>query len=137
MIAKILMTLSAGIPLVLGAFHLRYTFSGPKLLPRDPAVQLAMAQTQLRLTRQTTVWRAWIGFNATHSMALLLFGVFFAYLALAQGALLFGSAFLLALGFVVLAAFLVLSRVYFFTLPFKAIAVSLACYVASIAFALA
>jgi hypothetical protein len=136
-LSTILMTVAAGIPLAIGCVHLLYTFSGSKLLPRDPAVQLAMARTHPGITRQTTMWRAWVGFNATHSMALILFGVFFVYLALAQGAMLFASAFLLALGLAVLVSFLVLARIYFFSIPFKAISISLACYVASVVIAFA
>ena len=52
---------SALIPLVLGTLHLAYTFHGPKLLPRDPAVIEAMKATTMVITRETTVWNAWIG----------------------------------------------------------------------------
>ena len=40
MIAKSLMAASAGVLLVLGVIHLVYTFSGPQLTPRDPALQV-------------------------------------------------------------------------------------------------
>jgi hypothetical protein len=132
MIARLLMALSAGIPLLLGTMHLVYTFHGPKLLPRDRAVQAAMEQTHLVLTRQTTLWRAYVGFNATHSMALILFGVMFGFLAAREPGVLFASPFLLGVGFLTLASFLALSRLYFFSSPFIAVCISLACYVASI-----
>ena len=130
MIARLLVALAAGIPLVLGAMHLLYTFRGPKLLPRDPAVQLAMEQTHLVITRETTLWRAYLGFNATHSMALILFGLLFGFLALRQPGLLFGSPFLLGVGFVTLASFAVLSQLYFFRFPLAGVCVALACYMA-------
>jgi hypothetical protein len=41
-LASILMVLSSGIILALGAIHLIYTFSGKKLTPRDPALQTRM-----------------------------------------------------------------------------------------------
>lgn len=65
----ILMAASAGIILALGLVHLVYTFRGPKLTPRDPALQENMARVSPVLTRETTMWKAWIGFNASHSFA--------------------------------------------------------------------
>jgi hypothetical protein len=130
--SKVLMALSAGIVLVLGVLHLVYTFSGSKLLPRDPAVQAAMSQVQLRITKETTVWRAWVGFNASHSIALILFALIFGFLALYHPKFLFDSAYLLAIGFATLAGFLVLAKLYWFSVPFAGIAVCLVCYVASI-----
>jgi len=74
--ASILMVLSAGIALALGVLHLVYTFSGNKLTPRDSSLQARMAQVSPVITRQTTMWKAWVGFNATHS-ADLSFSVLF------------------------------------------------------------
>jgi hypothetical protein len=132
LLSRLLMSLSSGIALVFGAMHLLYTFHGPKLLPRDPAVRLAMEQTSPVITRETTVWQAWLGFNATHSIALILFGLVFGFLGVWESKLLFDSTYLLVVGFAVLAAFLVLSRLYFFSVPLMGVSVALACYVASI-----
>ncbi len=44
MAARILMVLSASIIFALGVVHLVYTFWGPKLKPRDPALQISMSQ---------------------------------------------------------------------------------------------
>ena len=87
--ARILMVLSASIILKLGVAHLIYTFWGPNLMPRDPALQISMRQISPVITKETTMWRAWVGFNASHSMGLILFGLVFGYLALARGQLLF------------------------------------------------
>ena len=126
------MTLSTLVLLALGVLHLIYTFSGPKLMPRDPALQARMNEVNLVITRQTTVWRAWIGFNASHSMGAILFGLVYGFLAIAHADILFGSCFLLAVGLVMLSGFVVLGKVYWFRVPFTGIVVSLACYVASI-----
>ena len=131
--AKILMVLSAGIVFMLGVAHLAYTFWGPNLTPRDPALQISMSQVAPVITNETTMWRCWVGFNASHSMGLILFGLFFGYLALAQGQLLFRSLFLLVVGLAMLVGFVVLCKFYFFSWPLKGISISLACYVASIA----
>ena len=133
--AKILMVLSASIVFALGVVHLVYTFWGPMLTPRDPALQISMSQISPVITKKTTMWRCWIGFNATHSMALILFGLVFGYLALAHGQLLFGSPFLLVVGLAVVGGLVVLCKLYFFGAPLVGISMALACYVAGIALA--
>jgi hypothetical protein len=42
MIARVSMLLSAAVVLTLGVLHLLYTFRGPKLRPRDPALLARM-----------------------------------------------------------------------------------------------
>jgi len=102
-------------------------------MPRDPALQISMSQISPVITKETTMWRAWVGFNASHSMGLILFGLVFGFLALAHGQLLFRSPFLLALGLAMLVGLVVLCKVYFFSAPLTGISISLACYVVSIA----
>src|SRR5262245_46991623 len=132
MLAKSLMTASAAIVLVLGALHLVYTFWGPKLTPRDPALKAAMNQVSPVITRETTMWKAWVGFNATHSMGAILFGLIYGYLAIAHGELLFQSPFLLLVGLAMVGGFAVLGKLYFFCVPFRSTCVALACYLGSI-----
>ena len=131
--AKILMVLSASIVFTLGVVHLVYTFWGPTLTPRDPAQQISMSQIAPVITKETTMWRCWVGFNASHSMGLILFGLVFGFLALAHGQLLFQSPLLLVVGLAMLGGFVVLSKIYFFSAPFAGMSVALACYIASIA----
>jgi hypothetical protein len=57
----------------------------------------------------------------------------FGFLALAHSQLLFQSPFLLVIGLAMLVGFVVLSKVYFFSVPLTGISIALACYVASIA----
>ncbi|MGA7401617.1 MAG: hypothetical protein WBW38_16465 [Candidatus Sulfotelmatobacter sp.] len=133
MAARILMVLSASIVLTLGVFHLVYTFWGPNLTPRDPALQISMSQIAPVITKETTMWRCWVGFNASHSMGLILFGLIFGFLALAHSQLLFQSPFLLVVGLAMLGGLAVLCKVYWFSAPFTSLSISLACYVASIA----
>ena len=85
------MVFSAGIILTLGVTHLIYTFWGTKLTPRDPASQISMSQISPVITKETTMWRAWVGFNASHSMGAILFGLIYSFLAIAHSKLLFQS----------------------------------------------
>ena len=118
-IASLLVLASAALMFVLGALHLLYTFRGRKLHPRDAETLRAMQQSPLRITRQATVWQAWMGFNASHSVGLLLFGLIYGYLALAVPALLFASLFLRGVGIVVLLCYVFIARRYFFSVPFR------------------
>lgn len=132
MIARVLMVLSASIVLALGVMHLSATFWGTSLTPRDPALQAGMRRISPVLTDETTMWRCWIGFNATHSMGLILFGLIYGYLACVQAQLLFRSPFLLLVGLVTLACLAVVCKLCFFSYPLAGIVISLALYVAGI-----
>src|ERR1700674_3103722 len=111
------MVLSASIILSLGVVHLVYTFWGPKLTPRDPALQISMSQISPVITKETTMWRCWGGLNVSHSMGLILFGLVFGFLALARGQFLLQSPFLLVVGLAILIGFVALCKVYFFGVP--------------------
>ena len=78
------------------------------------------------------MWRAWVGFNATHSLGIQLFGLIYGYLALTAPALLFGSLFLQALGLIMLASYVVLAWRYFFSVPLRGIVLATLLYIASI-----
>lgn len=132
MASTVLMVTSAAILFALGTLHLIYTFTGSKLMPRDPALHARMCEVSPVITNETTMWRCWVGFNASHSMAAILFGLIYGYLALAQGDLLFSSPYLLVVGVLTLSGFFALGKVYWFSVPFVGIGISLLCYVASI-----
>jgi hypothetical protein len=126
--SSILIASSAAVLGVLGCIHLLYTYHGNKLDPRDPAVRAAMERANPVITRQTTVWRATKGFNASHSLGIIAFALVYGYLALWRSDVLGGSLFLLALGMAVLLAYLALARRYFFSIPFRGVALACALY---------
>ena len=128
---------SAAIILFLGLVHLFYTFRGPLLHPRDSDLSARMMTVPLVISPETTMWRAWVGFNATHSFGLMLFGALYAYLAIRHGAFLFQSYFLLLLGFALLVGYAVISRLYFFTAPFRGVAFAAVLYLLGIVINLA
>ncbi len=130
--SEILMIISAAIIALLGFAHLLLTFWGPKLLPRDRTLKAAMEEVHPVITTQTTMWRAWVGFNASHSMGAMLFGFVYGYLAMAHGEILFQSLPLQVLGLVMLSGYLVLAKAYWFITPLAGISLSLICYVVSI-----
>jgi hypothetical protein len=119
---------SAVVVVVLATVHLIYAFASNKFEPRDPALKQQMQAAPLRISSQTTMWRAALGFHASHSLGALLFALIYGGLALTQWPLLRATPFLIAVGALYLAAMLVLARRYWFHIPFIGFALSLALY---------
>jgi len=135
MITTLLVVLSGSILALLGTAHMILTFRGPKLLPRDRELVQRMQEAHLMITDQTTFWRAWIGFNASHSLGAMFFGFIYSYLAVVHPEVLFTSVPLQMCGLVVLATYLLLAMRYWFITPIAGIAIALMCYVVAMALA--
>ena len=131
-IAPGLVAASAAILLLLGLAHLLVTFSGSKLLPRDRELQTRMQEVSPVITRQTTMWKAWVGFNASHSCGLILFGAVYGYLALVHAQLLFQSIFLLGLGLLTLLGYVFLSKTFFFRFPLRSVLLATLLYLVAL-----
>lgn len=136
-IPSMLVAASAAVIFLLGAVHLLYTFHGTKLHPRDPELRTRLQQVSPVITRETTMWRAWVGFNASHSYGALLFGSVYGYLALMHSAFLFQSWFLLGLGLVLLMGYAFLGQRYWFSVPFRGILLATTLYAAALVIAAA
>ncbi|GAA0347715.1 hypothetical protein GCM10009092_10110 [Bowmanella denitrificans] len=127
----VFMLASASIMFLLGAVHLAYTFWGPKLTPRDDELKHAMARVSPVITQETTMWNAWLGFNASHSLGAMLFGLVFGYLSLKGQPLLFQADFLPSVGLIMLCGYVVLGKLYWFRIPSTGILLALLCFIAS------
>lgn len=71
--------LAGGLVLVLlGVAHVILTPRHPAqptgLSPSDPQLAASMSRTHLRLTRRLDMWSAWVGFNYSHSLGLVVLG---------------------------------------------------------------
>jgi hypothetical protein len=128
LLAQTLIAASAAIFLFLGTIHLIYTFASRKFSPRDTELESRLKLVSPVISRQTTMWRAWIGFNASHSIGAMLFGLLYSYLALSHFDFLVNSLFLSTLGALFIASFLVLAKFYWFRIPFIGIGTSLVLY---------
>jgi len=133
--APALVAFSAAIILLLGLIHLLHTFRGPKLRPRDAELEARLKQVSPVITRETTMWKAWVGFNASHSYGAIFFGVVYGYLALAHSAFLFQSTTLLAVGALLLAGYTFLGKRYWFSIPLRGIVVALVAYLGALVLA--
>jgi hypothetical protein len=124
--------------IVLGLAHVAATPRTPAeakgLSPRDPALRDAMARDTLLLTRRTTLWLTWVGFNLSHSLGALLFGVVTLLIGRTLASFEAQAATFLPLNVAVSAAYLVLGVRYWFRTPIVGISVSSACFLASWAF---
>jgi hypothetical protein len=128
---QILLIVGAAIFGLLGTAHLGYTFFTDKFHTRDSAVGEAMKNTSPVLTGRTTVWRAWIGFNASHSLGAMTFAVFYLMLATQHMAVIRSAP-----GFAWLAtinglAYLALAKAYWFRTPFIGILIATICFLAA------
>ena len=119
---------------VLGALHAIYTrldLRHPRrLVPADPSVAQAMANSALRLSGgRTDMWRAWVGFNFSHSLGVLM---------VAGLAFWAGSRFnTLPVGVIIPVLtlvgclYLVLALLYWFRIPAIGVAIGTSCFAAA------
>jgi hypothetical protein len=114
--ASLLLMVGGSIFVLMGCIHgvvaLIDVFQPTQFTPMDDSVRLAMKSTRVRfLTARANVWDSWLGFNISHSLGMLIFGVAAIYLAVitkqitvAKMVLVFPTAigtiyFILSLGF--------------------------------------
>lgn len=128
MLAQLLLLFGASIYGVLGVSHLAFTFFTDRFKARDPDVVTAMQGTAPRLTKATTMWKAWIGFNASHSLWALLFAAVYLLLALGHMDILAASPSLLILAVATSLAYLVLAWRYWFAIPLVSILIATLCF---------
>jgi hypothetical protein len=134
-IARFLLDLGGGIFVLLGLLHALYTFLDigrpRRLVPQDPSVARAMAESQLRLARGgTTMWRAWVGFNFSHSLGVALFGGLCIWASAVLGTMAV-PGWILGLFVAIAFVYLGLSVLYWFRIPTAGIAVATACLLAA------
>ncbi len=120
----------AAILATLGSVHLAYTWFTHRFDPRDAALMPAMQATSPRLTRATSMWRCWLGFNASHSLGVLLFAALYLLLATQHADVLRASPVLAWLAPAGAAAYTALAWCYWFRVPLAGAAAATACFIA-------
>ena len=132
MAAQICWIAGSLIYLLLGSIHLYYTFFTDKFLAKNPNTVAEMQNTPPLLTHKTTMWKAWVGFNASHSLGAIYLGMVNILLAGQYFHILEKSISILALTFFTSAFYLFLGRKYWFNVPLTGILVATCCYGAAI-----
>ena len=122
--------------ILLGAIHILYsvrdTWSPKKLSPYDDSVRVSMQRSTLALTRQTTMWRAWLGFNISHGIGVLFFGLIYLTLAISDFALITRITLLQYFALTVSVSYLVLSVKFWFHIPTIGSGIGTACFLVSL-----
>ncbi len=137
--AQVLLALAGAIFLVLGTLHgvltLRDVARPRAFTPTDDRVRVAMQGARLAFNPRANLWEAWLGFNLSHSLGVVLFGggvlvlAWFAFPVFAASHLLQGAI------AVVATAYLVLSLRFWFWGPAVGSGVSLLCILVAVTFA--
>jgi hypothetical protein len=115
---------------VLGTLHAVYTLldlrNPRRLVPADPSVAHAMAQSALRLSGgRTDMWRAWIGFNFSHSLGVLMVAALAVWAGSRTNTLPVGIMPALTL---IGCVYLVLSLLYWFRTPAIGVGIGTGCF---------
>lgn len=130
--SQILIIVAASVFMLLGAGHGVLTLKdlkNPKAFtPRDPELRKAMQQSSIGLHRTINLWDAWLGFNLTHSLGLILFGAAFLHVGVFEPIAFAQSPLLQACAVGVSAIYLVLSLKFFFSKPAIGSAIGLVCF---------
>lgn len=118
----------AALGLLHGAFTLADLSRPRRLVPHDPMLKAAMEASGVRLAGNgTTMWRAWVGFNLSHSLGAIVFGLGVVAAGLRSQT---ASNLVAWLPAVIGAAYLGIGLGCWFKVPNAGIAIASACFVA-------
>lgn len=131
MLAQWCLLLACGIVFVLGSLHAWLTFASEKFSPRDDDLKARLQVISPRISKQTTMWRAALGFHVSHSVGAMLFALVYGYLAWFGWGFLMQAAFLRVLGLVYLLTMLLLAVKFWFRIPLLGLGLSSVLYVLS------
>lgn len=131
MIAKYLWEFGSLIILVLGTIHLYYTFFTNKFSSKNEKVVQEMKLSYPILTKDTTIWKAWIGFNASHSSGAIFIGVINIYFAIKYFTVVQSDHFFFLINILTIGFYVWLAKKYWFKIPFTGILITLICFIVS------
>lgn len=80
------------------------------------------------LTKETTMWKAWLGFNASHSLGAIYIGLINLTLALQYFPVLQNPV-VLMLNIITVLFYLWLAKKYWFSIPFKGMLLAACCFI--------
>lgn len=101
------------------------------LSPSDPALSEAMTRSHPRMTRRTDIWLAWVGFNFSHSLGVVLFGAFVVLLGRDADTFARNAALALPLSLLASLVLVGLAANYWFKTPLRGCIFSALCFLVS------
>jgi hypothetical protein len=131
MTEQYLIILGSSVFLVLGTMQLLFTFFTDKFLTRNPETAEMMKADHPVLTRRTTMWKAWIGFNASHSSGVMFIGGVNILLATQYFDLYQKSFAFLLLSDITVLFYLFLAIKYWFRIPLAGVVITSICFILS------
>jgi len=131
MLEQLLIIGGASIFGILGIIHLIYTFYGDKFYPYQEDVHTAMQSTNPKISKETTMWKAWLGFNASHSLGAILLAAIYLPLASYHMEIITAELWFNLLPVIFSLSFVVLAKRYWFKIPFFGIALAFLCFSAA------
>jgi hypothetical protein len=128
--------LAGALPLLfLGSVHARETPLSPSerkgLTPSDPALIDSMQKSAVLLTRRTDMWLAWVGFNLSHSLGAIAFGLFVVAIGRSAESYASQAAICVPLATLVAATYVAIGLRYWFRDPNLGLTLALGCFVAA------
>jgi hypothetical protein len=79
---KLFLVAGCAVFVVLGMLHFWLTMFTNKFEARDSRLTAEMTRVSPILTSRTSMWKAWIGFNISHSLGAIVFGLVYIIIAL-------------------------------------------------------
>jgi len=131
MVAKYFWVFGSLILAVLGTIHLVFTFFTNKFSPRNGKLESEMKIESPILSRQTTMWNAWIGFNASHSSGVMFIGLINLYFAVNYFTFFQSDHFFFLFNIFTIVFYTWLAKKYWFKIPLTGITITLICFIIS------
>lgn len=131
MAAKYLWEAGSVMLVCLGTVHLYYTFFTNMFSSKNLRMVEEMKSSCPILTKRTTVWKAWIGFNASHSIGVIFIGIINFYLAAKYFSVFYLDHFFFLFNILTIGFYLWLAKKYWFRIPFIGVLIALSCFIFS------
>lgn len=130
-IAQWLWVTGSSLLILLGILHLYYTFFTNQFSSRNVEMIDQMQTSSPLLTHKLSMWKAWIGFNGSHSSGLLFIGLLNLYLALRYFPVLQTDPFFFLVTILTIFFYGWLAKKYWFNVPFMGLCLILVCFTLS------
>jgi hypothetical protein len=121
--------------LLMGTVHVVLTPQRPGerkgLSPVEPAVEDSMARARTHLSDRMDMWRAWVGFNLSHSLGVSLLGLTVLLVGRTSASFALNAAVFLPLAVMVSFAYLGLAVVYWYRAPVVGVGLAVALFVSA------
>jgi len=130
-IAKYLWAIGSIIITVLAGLHLYYTFFTDKFSSRNEKLIEEMKSSYPILTKELTMWKAWVGFNASHSSGGIFIGILNLYFAIQYFTVLQNDNFFYIFNILTIGFYVWVAKKYWFKTPFMGLLMTLTCFIIS------